>query len=262
MGKTKHIRMISPVVPSGDWSSESTYAETLQPLERDGLRLSSVFLERGPQSIEYRTEEAMLVPDLVNKAMQAERDGVNGLVIDCMADPGVDVVRECVGIPVLGPGRLSMQVATLLGRRFSILVELDMVGRLFEEEVRRYGVSENFASWRNIDIPVLEIDTDPERTTALLIDAGELAVREDHADLLVLGCTRFSPLADALAAGLAARGLPVQVINPNTLAINMMVALLDSGLSHSKIAYPYPSGKNIIGFGDLDIGRAKTERQG
>jgi len=245
--------MISPVVPSGDWSPESTYAETLKPLERDGLKLSSVFLDRGPQSIEYRVEEAMLVPDLVDKALAAQRQGVDGLVIDCMADPGVDVLRECVAIPVLGPGRLSMQVATLLGRRFSILVELDVVARLFEEEVQRYGLGRSFASCRVIDIPVLEIDTDIERTTALLVDAGELAVRQDHADVLVLGCTRFSPMADALKAGLKARGLPVQVLNPNALAINIMVALLDSGLSHSKIAYPYPAGKKIVGFGELDF---------
>ena len=254
MARTKHIRMISPVVPSGDWSPESTYAETLQPLERNGLKLSSVFLDKGPQSIEYRLEEAMLVPDLVVKALEAEREGVDGLVIDCMADPGVEEVRECVAIPVLGPGRLSMQVATLLGRRFGILVELDVVARLFEEEVRRYGVSESFTGCRNIDIPVLEIDTDTGRTTALLVEAGELAVREDHADILVLGCTRFSPLADALTAGLEARGLPVQVINPNRLAINTLAALLDSGLSHSKIAFPYPAGKNIVGFGDLEFG--------
>ena len=254
MGRNLHIRMISPVVPSGDWSPESTYAETLQPLERPGLTLSSAFLERGPQSIEYRTEEALLVPGLIAKALEAERGGVDGLVIDCMADPGVDVVRECIAIPVIGPGRLSMQVATLLGRRFSILVELEMVGRLFEEEVSGYGLGDSFASWRNIDIPVLEIDTDVERTTALLVQAGELAVRDDHADVLVLGCTRFSPMADQLKARLAARGLPVEVINPNRLAINVLTALLDSGLAHSKVAYPYPSGKHIVGFGNLDFG--------
>ena len=152
-----------------------------------------------------------------------------------------------------------MQVATLLGRRFSILVELDAVARLFEEEARRYGVGRSFASCRVIDIPVLEIDTDVERTTALLVEAGELAVRRDHADVLVLGCTRFSPMADALTAGLKARGLPVQVLNPNTLAVNMMVALLDSDLSHSKVAYPYPSGKKIIGFGKLDFDPAQSE---
>ncbi len=254
----KHIRMISPVVQSGDWSPENTYAETLQPLEHDGLKLSSVFLDRGPQSIEYRMEEAMLVPDLVTKALAAEREGVDGLIVDCMADPGVDVVRECVSIPVLGPGRLSMQVATLLGRRFSILVELDVVARLFEEEVKRYGLSQSFASCRVIDIPVLEIDTDVERTTALLVDAGELAVRDDYADVLVLGCTRFSSMTDALMAGLRERGLPVQVINPNTLVINMMIALLASELSHSKIAYPYPSGKKIVGFDMADFDQGKT----
>ncbi len=254
MGKALHIRMISPVVPSGDWSPESTYAQTLKPLERDGLTLSSVFLDRGPKSIEYRLEEALLVPDLIVKALAAEREGIDGLVVDCMADPGVDAVRECVSIPVIGPGRLSMQVATLLGRRFSILVELDVVARLFEEEVRRYGVTQGFASCRVIDLPVLEIDTDPERTAALLVHAGERAALEDHADTLVLGCTRFSPLADALRAGLAARGHPVQIIDPNTLAINILVALLDSGLSHSKIAYPFPFGKDVVGFPDVVLG--------
>ncbi|MCG8505494.1 MAG: hypothetical protein MI755_12885, partial [Sphingomonadales bacterium] len=104
----KHIRMISPVVPSGDWSPETTYEEFLKHYERPDLKLSSAFLDKGPQSIEYRLEEAMLVPDLVVKAVEAEREGIDGLIVDCMADPGVDVVRECVSIPVIGPGRLSM----------------------------------------------------------------------------------------------------------------------------------------------------------
>ena len=98
--------MISPVLQSGDWTPENTYEETLRPMEHERLKLSSVFLDRGPHSIEYRMEEAMLVPDLVTKAVEAEREGVDGLVVDCMADPGVDVLREGVSIPVVGPGRL------------------------------------------------------------------------------------------------------------------------------------------------------------
>ena len=250
----KHIRMISPVVPSGDWSPETTYEEFLKHHERPGLKLSSAFLDKGPQSIEYRLEEAMLVPDLVVKAVEAEREGIDGLIIDCMADPGVDVVRECVSIPVIGPGRLSMQTATLLGRRFSILVELDIVGRLFEEEVRRYGLAESFASCRSIDIPVLEIDTAPAHTTALLTEAAERAIREDGADVLVLGCTRFSPLTDALQNNLKSAGLAAPVINPNLLALNILVALIETGLSHSKVAYPVAEGKTIVGF-DLPAGR-------
>ncbi len=248
MSEKRHIRMISPVLQSGDWTPENTYEETLRPMEHERLKLSSVFLDRGPHSIEYRMEEAMLVPDLVTKAVEAEREGVDGLVVDCMADPGVDVLRECVSIPVVGPGRLSMQTAMLLGRRFSILVELDIVGRLFEEEVKRYGVSEGFASCRSIDIPVLEIDSDRERTTALLTEAGELAVREDHADVLVLGCTRFSEMTDELTRRLGERGIPVPVINPNLLVVHSLYALLESKLSHSKVAFPYPSGKKILGF--------------
>ena len=102
MGEKRHIRMISPVLQSGDWTPENTYEETLRPMEHERLKLSSVFLDRGPHSIEYRMEEAMLVPDLVTKAVEAEREGVDGLVVDCMADPGVDVLRECVSIPVVG----------------------------------------------------------------------------------------------------------------------------------------------------------------
>lgn len=243
-----HIHWISPVVASGDWTPESTYEETLRPLERPGLTFTNTFLDRGPYSIEYRVEEAFLVPDLLKKALEAEKAGVDGIAIDCMADPGVDVLRECLSIPVIGPGRLSMQMATFLGRRFSILTELDIVSRLFEEEVKRYGLEHAFASCRSIDIPVLEIDADLELTTEKLLEVAEAAVYRDHADVLVLGCTRFAVVQQRLEARLRERGCPVQVINPNTLAVNVLVALIESGLSQSKVAYPFPEGKSLAGF--------------
>src|SRR5437762_2821467 len=68
-------------------------------------------------------------------------------------------------------------------------------------------------------------------------DPGLDALREDGADLLVLGCMSmgFLGITDDLQ-----KRLDVPVVNPVTASLKTAEAVVAMGLSHSKVAYPMP----------------------
>ncbi|NIA24921.1 MAG: hydrogenase expression protein HupH [Gammaproteobacteria bacterium] len=235
-----HIRILVPVVPSDSLPGPDEILEIYAPLRRPDLVISCRMIERGPMSIEGRKEEAEAVPGLITLAVEAEADGVDAVVIDCMGDPGVDVLREIVSIPVLGPARTSMTVAANIGHRFSILTVLERSRPLVDEQVERAGLSGRLASVRVVDLPVLEIESHPDETFEKLMAQAERAARDDRADVIIPGCTGYVGLAESIEQELHARGLLATVLDPMPLTIRMAAVLAESGHSHPKSAYMAP----------------------
>ncbi len=237
-----HIRIINPVITT-HWEEDArrTYAGAARP----GTEVSVVSLAWGTASIESHRDEALVVPDILTKVVQAEQAGVDAVIIDCMADPGLYAARELVSIPVIGPAQASMHLAAILGHRFSILTVFDYDIPLVEDQVARYGLSTKLASVRAFNIPVLELDDNIEATVQVLIDLSEQAVRADGAHVIIPGCTSLAGLAPRIQAGLAARDCEVPVLDPPSVAMKLAESLVDLGQSHSKRTYPHPPVKKI-----------------
>src|SRR5690348_377360 len=111
----KRIRVITPIVTEGFRREDE-----LQSLADALTEVSQVQIERGPASIECDVDEALAVPDTVLKIVEAEREGIDAVVIDCMGDPGLRPAREMVSIPVLGPCETSMHLASMMGHQFGV----------------------------------------------------------------------------------------------------------------------------------------------
>ena len=109
----------------------------------------------------------------------------------------------------------------------------------------QYGVPGKMASVRSVDIPVLEFEQDLDRTKAAPAEVAVRAVEEDGADAIVFGCTGMLGCADAVRAGLLAKGYDIPVIDPVPLTVRMAAALIESGVSHSKITYEKPSKDHL-----------------
>lgn len=233
-----HIRIITPVATKTIRS-----AAEIAAFAWPGVTVSHTVLDHGPASIESEYDHALAQPDTIRQVEQAEADGVDAVVIDCMGDPALFASRERVAIPVLGPGQTSMHLAATLGHRFSIVTILDSVRPMLESLARLYGAAEKLASVRVVDVPVLEIHARPEAVRDRLVQQAVRAVEEDHADVIVLGCTGFAGFAEAIADELTARGLHVPVIDPVPATLRQAAALIGSGLSHSKRGFPQPRAK-------------------
>ena len=241
---TFHIRILTPHV-----SPVPRKLEEVQDLAAAAdLRFSQTNIAQGPVSIECAFDEVLCAPGLLARALEAEAEGVQALIIDCFADPALDAVREAVRIPVIGPGQAAMHVAAALGHRFGIVTVLDSVVPMIEARARLAGLHAHLAGVRAVDVPVREIGHDHALLLDKLLQAAEHSVREDRADAIVLGCTGFLGLGTALHQALQARGLPVPVVNPLRAAVGWAAMALQSQLFHSPLAYPAPRGKPVTGF--------------
>ncbi len=238
-----HIRVVTPVIPTG-----LTHPLDFEGLLDPGDRIDFVELEVGPASLEGAFDEALAAAATVARIIEAEAEGADAVVVDCMEDPGVQAGREAVSIPVLGPGETCMHIACTLGRRFSILSVTAGMRPLFEARARLYGVSAAYASTRGVEIPVLELEMAGDELVKRLHKAARKAVVNDWADTLVLGCTGMKGVAKTLQERLDADGLQVPVIDPIPTTVRMAKVLAACGLSHSKAAYPSPRPKRVQGF--------------
>ncbi len=115
------------------------------------------------------------------------------------------------------------------------------------------------ALFRAVDVPVLEIHKDPSALRNALAREALAAVREDKADVIVLGCTGFLGCAEAMRDTLITNGFDVPVIDPIPLAVHVAEGLVRTRLSHSKRTYPAPSRKALQGydFPELAAGPAR-----
>lgn len=241
------IRIVSAIVRKREGVSEEErnrqrreYAETRKKLFKlcPGTELDSVSIEKGPSSIECRYDEILAIPDIVKRVKEAEDEGVDACVVNCFGDPGVRASREVVKIPVLGPCESSLHVASSMCDRFSVITVLRSVVNLIEENAKIYGLSEKLASVRAVNISVMGLHADDKKTAKALFEEGKKALEEDGAEVIVLGCTGMTGMAERLS-----RVLGVQVIDPLPMAVKFAEMLASSGLSHSKITFPMPPDK-------------------
>ena len=230
-----HIRIVTPIVPTGLTSLED-FAGILTPNDR----LDYVELDEGPVSVESAYDKMLATPDTVKKIIAAEEEGVDAVVLDCMEDPGLDAGREAVSIPVLGPCQTTMNLACMLGQKFSMLSISHNMGLHFENQARIYGAWDKYASTRSVSMPVHDLEAQPDRLRKALSEQARLAVTEDKADTLIIGCTGMKDLASWLHNDLLSHGLDVPVIDPIPATVKLAKALVECGLSHSKRAYPMP----------------------
>jgi allantoin racemase len=243
------VHVVTPITTHG-FTKQSDF----ESIARADTEVGHSELDTGPASIESEFDEAIALPDTIAKILQAERDGADAVVIDCMGDPGMGAGREVTSIPVLGPAQTSMHVAALLAHSFSVVTVLDSVVPLIHDLAKKYGLNEKLASIRVVNIPVLDLD-DHARMMDGLFEQSVKALDEDGAHAIVFGCTGMRGCAEALQARLAEAGYDgIPVIDPVVTAFKIAEALVDLGLAPSTKTYGKPREKATPGF-DLEFER-------
>lgn len=239
------IRTVTPIITE---SFGPMILEEFGKVARSDTEISNVFLDSGPASVESAYDEAVAVPDMLAKVRQAEREGMDAVIINCFGDPGLDAAREVVSIPVIGPCEASMHVAAMLGHKFSVVTVLDRLIPELELHAEKYGVGGKLASARSVDLPVLDLEKGREQFVARMVDKAVEAIEEDGAHVIVLGCTGLTGLDRQIENALDEKGYQLPVIDPAATALKVAEALVDLKLAHSKRTYPYPPEKEIVGY--------------
>ncbi len=194
-------------------------------------------VEYGPASIESMFEEYLSIKGTAEEVLKAEKEGYNAVIIGCFGDPGLDGLREITDMLVIGPAGASMSMAVSLGHNFSIITIMDSIIEPLKKLSWEVGVYQKLASIRAIDIPVIELNKDHRRGVSSIIEAGKKVIKEDKANVLILGCMSmgFLDIAEEMMAE-----LKVPVINPSQASLKFTETILSCGLTQSSLAYPTP----------------------
>ncbi|WP_418003617.1 aspartate/glutamate racemase family protein [Mycobacterium sp. PDNC021] len=193
-----------------------------QAVAGPGVDVVAVTSEWGPPSIESHYDEAMSVPGLLEMIRRGEDAGVDGYVIACFGDPGLDAAREVAAGPVIGIAEAAMQTASHLGRGFSVVTTLSRTMGRAADLAERYGMQRFCLGIHACDIPVLDLETDPT-ARKVITEACREALEADGSDAIVLGCAGMAEMCAAITAEL---GVPVvDGVSAATLTVQALVRM-------------------------------------
>jgi len=193
-------------------------------------------VEKGTCFIESRYAEYLNTADIIRLSQDAEKEGYDGIFVDCFGSPGVSIVRELVDIPVIGGFDGAVLLASAISQKFSIITVMPSVDSMLDSEARDLGVTDNLASIRNVNMPVKDLP-DKKKLIANLIEESKQAITVDGAQAIVLGCTGMLEVVEAVTAGLKELKLPAPVIDPTFAAVSTLQSLIRCGLSQSRLTY-------------------------
>jgi allantoin racemase len=238
------ILYIAPVNVEGDFL-ERDVEDAARP-ENDVTVLG---FSRGPRHVEYHYYETLVLPDIIHTVMEAEQLGYDAAVIGCFYDLGLQEGREVAeSMIVTAPCEASCLLAASLGSTFSIIVGRRKWIPQMRNTVLTYGLQSRLASFRALDLGVLDYHTDEQETERRFIDAGQRAIQEDGAEVIILGCTASSGFFARLQ-----QELGVPVIDPAIAAIKQAEQLIELrdrfGWAHAKIGgYEPPPAAEIAAW--------------
>jgi allantoin racemase len=193
---------------------------------------------KGPLTIESEYDGALAEPGAIALAEKAEREGYDGVVIDCFCDAGYHPAREAVSIPVTGAFETSIRFAQLLGKNIAIVTMKKSFIPRIQRMAKAMGASGDIVSIRSVEIPVVDLGKHREKLKEGLVTQMLEAIEEDGAEVLVLGCTGMMGVASSVQKALNAKGYDVPVVNPAEVCLRFMECLLIMGVKQSGVSYP------------------------
>lgn len=167
----------------------------------------------------------------VERVIQAERQGYDAAVLSCMLDPGLLEARSIVDIPVTATFEASAHLASMMGKRFSVVSTDPMtVGGIDMRLVDLYGVRQKVASLRWIGITACDLYpeiTPSEEIARRVVEVGRKCVEEDQAEVIIPGCTIIGSIFTKVFNQDPVEVIGVPVIDPMVAAFKQAEMMVD-----------------------------------
>lgn len=230
------IRVINPNTTA---AMTETIGAAARRVAAPGTRIVATNPVAGPVSIESHFDEAIAAVGVLEEVRAGELQRSDAYVIACFGDPGLLAARELTRAPVIGIAEAAFHLATLIATRFSVVTTLGRTTVIAEHLLQQYGFAHHCRRVRAAEIPVLDLEHDPDAALRRIVEEGRRAKAEDGIGAIVLGCGGMAELTDTIAEAV---GLPV--VEGVTAAVKLAETLVSLRLQTSK-------------HGDLDFPRPK-----
>ncbi|WP_432663200.1 aspartate/glutamate racemase family protein [Wukongibacter baidiensis] len=181
------IAYIDPVRPD---SAFYFIAKELKRFAGRDTEIKYFHLDRGTDHLEYRYYEALIIPDVLHLLMDLENEGYDAAIIGCFYDPGIEAAREVLKkMCVVGVAEASLKIANTLGEKVTILAGREKHIPIIMEGLRAKVLDGKITSIKNLGFKVDELQDSQNNLSRIMEERAIEAVKEDMAEVIVLGCT-------------------------------------------------------------------------
>jgi allantoin racemase len=182
----------------------------------------------GAESVEGNVESHLAAVGVLDAVLR-HPDPYDAVVQAGFGEHGREALQEALTVPVVDITEAAATTATFLGRRYSVVTSLDRTVPLIEDRLLLAGLDRRCASVRASGLGVLELERDPDAAAAAVAEQAAVAVRDDGAEVIVLGCGGLAGLADRVRDR---TGVPV--VDGVPAAVTTAESLVRLGLTTSK----------------------------
>ncbi|MFX1284041.1 MAG: aspartate/glutamate racemase family protein [Promethearchaeota archaeon] len=208
--------------PNSDPVMTEAIQKTAEDFIYENIEVTCKLTPGAPKFIETYEDELKAASGM----MQLVKENIqyDAYIVACHDDPNLDVIKELTNKPVVGIGEASMKIASMLGHRFSVVSTSKHSIPIKEELVRKYHLQDVLASIRAPDKNMAKFNEEEK-----YLKVAKLAIYEDMAEVIVLGCAGMTGLDKYLQ-----EKLNVPVLDGVICALFITVGLLKYGVSISK----------------------------
>jgi allantoin racemase len=218
------------------YAAPGTTIDLCYPDDHAGERVAA---KMGAQSARTELHYLVSTPALVRKAVWAQENGYDAVVVANAFDPGVEAARLAVRIPVIGACRTSLLVAAGLAERIGITVPYDGYGLHVRRLLRTYRLEPFVVDVRSLSLKgggrTQDVVAGQSDVLGQLTRLMRSIVQETGADCIV-------PLGAAVIPYVVSpqdlqRELGIPVLNPTEISIRFAEMCVAMGVAHSPGSY-------------------------
>lgn len=182
--------------------------------------------EGAPKFIDTYQDQSLAAPGML-EIVKKYRDEVDAFIVACHCDPNLDLLKEITSKPVVGIGEASMKMASMLGHRFSVISTSQHSVPNKQALIRKYHLEGCLASVR---YPRKEFEGCNCNEEQIYLETSKDAIREDMAEVIVLGCAGLAGLDKRIQ-----EIVKVPVLDSVVCALIIASGLVKANYSISKI---------------------------
>lgn len=197
----------------------------------------------GAESVEGNFESYLAAIAVMDRVMAYDQP-FDAVIQAGYGEHGREGLQELLNVPVVDITEAAATTAMFLGHAYSVVTTLDRTVPLIEDRLKLAGLYQRCASVRASGMAVLELEEHPLAAMEAIVRQAELAIREDKAEVICLGCGGMAGLDERIRQR---TGVPV--VDGVTAAVTIAEGLVRLGLSTSKVrTYATPRPKTVIGW--------------
>ncbi|MBX7277919.1 aspartate/glutamate racemase family protein [Pseudomonas sp. ERGC3:05] len=224
-------------------SITETIAQQARAVASPGTEIIGLTPYFGAESVEGNFESYLAAIAVMDRVMAYDQP-FDAVIQAGYGEHGREGLQELLNVPVVDITEAAASTAMFLGHAYSVVTTLDRTVPLIEDRLKLAGLYQRCASVRASGMAVLELEEDPLAAMEAIVRQAELAIREDKAEVICLGCGGMAGLDEQIRQR---TGVPV--VDGVTAAVTIAESLVRLGLSTSKIrTYATPRPKKVIGW--------------